>query len=93
VTEEHIPNAVKKAKPSSSTVFPVRFFPLDKKVEFAWANVKTGDVQDILTKEAIGAFNANPKKISKACIEAYTLILTWLMVGIKLLGRLWILIV
>jgi hypothetical protein len=93
VTEEHIPNTVKKAKPSSSTVFPVRFFPLDKKVEFAWANVKTGDVQDILTKGAIEAFNANPKKISKGCIEAYGPFLAGLMVGIKPLGSLWILIV
>jgi hypothetical protein len=48
-------------------------FPLCEGVTGSgWANPKAGDVQGILTKEDIDAFNENPKKgISKSCLAAY----------------------
>lgn len=41
-------------------------------MDSAWANPKTGEIQQVLTKEDIDEFNANPKKgINKSCIAAY----------------------
>ena len=44
----------------------------------AWANPKSGDIQSILTKEEIDAFNENPPKkgVNKACLVAYAFICT-----------------
>ena len=36
-----------------------------------WANLKTGDLQDILTKEVIEATIEKPKKLGKGILEAY----------------------
>jgi hypothetical protein len=41
-------------------------------MDSAWANPKSGEIQQVLTKEDIDEFNANPKKgLSKNCIAAY----------------------
>ena len=44
----------------------------------AWGNPKTGEIVQILTKEEVDAFVANPKKgVSKNCLAAYAAMTRW----------------